>query len=84
MFWAFYTLKRNLLDRNLCVIIGRPFTIPDEAIHTPLRELSEGVGGSRAPALHLIKHRRLESEMLETRNRHRTARRSTSLLGGTA
>ncbi|KAK1962331.1 hypothetical protein LY78DRAFT_705865 [Colletotrichum sublineola] len=63
LFWAFYTL-----ERNLCVIIGRPFSIPDEAIYTPLPELSEGVGGSRALALHLIKHRRLESEIHVTLN----------------
>ncbi|KAK1993330.1 hypothetical protein LX36DRAFT_258148 [Colletotrichum falcatum] len=65
LFWAFYTL-----ERNLCVIIGRPFSIPDEAIHTPLPELSEdgGGGGSRALALHLIKHRRLESEIHATLN----------------
>ncbi|KAK2038868.1 hypothetical protein LZ31DRAFT_579274 [Colletotrichum somersetense] len=63
LFWAFYTL-----ERNLCVIIGRPFSIPDEAIHTPLPELSEDDGASRALALHLIKHRRLESEIHVTLN----------------
>ncbi|WQF87035.1 hypothetical protein CDEST_12049 [Colletotrichum destructivum] len=69
LFWALYTM-----ERNLCVIIGRPFSIPDEAIHTPLPDLAAGDGdgggggGSRALALHLIKHRRLESEIYVTLN----------------
>lgn len=62
LFWAFYTL-----ERNLCVVVGRPFSIPDEAIHTPLPELAEDED-SRAMALHLIKHRRLESEIYTTLN----------------
>ncbi|KAJ0124485.1 transcription factor [Diaporthe amygdali] len=62
LFWALYTL-----ERNLCVIVGRPFSIPDEAIHTPLPDLAEA-DGSRALALHLIKHRRLESEIYTTLN----------------
>lgn len=62
LFWAWYTL-----ERNLCVVVGRPFSIPDEAIHTPLPELAEG-DGNRALALHLIKHRRLESEIYTTLN----------------
>ncbi|KAG8167892.1 hypothetical protein KVR01_003581 [Diaporthe batatas] len=62
LFWGFYTL-----ERNLCVVVGRPFSIPDEAIHTPLPELAEGED-SRAMALHLIKHRRLESEIYTTIN----------------
>ncbi|KAM0332525.1 hypothetical protein ACHAQA_002808 [Verticillium albo-atrum] len=37
LFWALYTS-----ERNLCVILGRPFSIPDEAIETPLPELPEG------------------------------------------
>lgn len=60
LFWAFYTL-----ERNLCVVVGRPFSIPDEAIHTPLPELTDD-DVSRAMALHLIKHRRLESEIYTT------------------
>lgn len=62
LFWACYTL-----ERNLCVVVGRPFSIPDEAIHTSLPELAEG-DESRALALHLIKHRRLESEIYTTLN----------------
>ncbi|TEA20325.1 Positive regulator of purine utilization [Colletotrichum sidae] len=62
LFWALYTM-----ERNLCVIVGRPFAIPDEAIHTPLPELSEG-DTDRAAALHLIKHRILESEIYATLN----------------
>lgn len=31
LFWATYTF-----DRNLCVVLERPFSIPDEAIETPL------------------------------------------------
>lgn len=62
LFWACYTL-----ERNLCVVVGRPFSIPDEAIHTPLPELAEG-DGSRALALHLIKHRKFESEIYTTLN----------------
>lgn len=62
LFWACYTL-----ERNLCVVVGRPFSIPDEAIHTALPELAEG-DGSRALALHLIKHRKLESEIYTTLN----------------
>lgn len=62
LFWAWYTL-----ERNLCVVVGRPFSIPDEAIHTPLPELAEG-DGNRALALHLVKHRRLESEIYTTLN----------------
>lgn len=60
LFWALYTS-----ERNLCVIIGRPFSIPDEAIQTPLPDLSEGDSG-RAIALHLITHRLYESEMYTT------------------
>jgi transcription factor-like protein len=60
LFWALYTS-----DRNLCVIIGRPFSIPDEAIQTPLPDLPGG-SSERAPALHLIKHRLFESEIYTT------------------
>ncbi|GKT58174.1 transcription factor [Colletotrichum tofieldiae] len=62
LFWALYTM-----ERNLCVIVGRPFSIPDEVIYTPLPDLPED-DGSRALALHLIKHRRLESEIHVTLN----------------
>ncbi|TDZ24689.1 Positive regulator of purine utilization [Colletotrichum orbiculare MAFF 240422] len=60
LFWALYTM-----ERNLCVIVGRPFAIPAEAIHTSLPELSES-DTDRAAALHLIKHRILESEIYAT------------------
>ncbi|KAI7785818.1 Positive regulator of purine utilization [Diaporthe eres] len=62
LLWAWYTL-----ERNLCVVVGRPFSIPDEAIHMPLPELAEG-DGNRALALHLVKHRRLQSEIYTTLN----------------
>ncbi|KAH6687190.1 fungal-specific transcription factor domain-containing protein [Plectosphaerella plurivora] len=60
LFWALYTS-----DRNLCVIIGRPFSIPDEAIQTALPDLPDG-NPDRALALHLIKHRLFESEIYTT------------------
>jgi hypothetical protein len=64
LFWALYTC-----ERNLCVIIRRPFSIPDEAIRTPLptpRLEPLGDHAGRAAALHLIRYRIIESEIYTT------------------
>lgn len=60
LFWSVYTY-----ERNLCVILGRPFSIPDEAIHTALPTVQD-TDTRRVYALHLIKSRRLESEAYTT------------------
>ena len=60
LFWSIY-----VFERNLCVIIGRPSSIPDAAIQTPLPIAPEN-DPRRAVALHLIKCRLLESEMHDT------------------
>lgn len=57
LFWATY-----MFERNLCVIIGRPFSIPDSAIETALPAVDTS-DPRRVMALHLIKFRRLESEI---------------------
>jgi hypothetical protein len=62
LFWLTY-----MFERNLCVIIDRPFSIPDEAIETLLPDHMNG-GSNHALALHLIKCRRLESEIHTTLN----------------
>lgn len=62
LFWSTY-----VFERNLCVIIGRPFSIPDEAIRTLLPTVADDEP-RRLLALHLIKCRRLESEMHTTLN----------------
>lgn len=62
LFWSTY-----VLERNLCVIIGRPFSIPDEAIKTPLPAATEGEP-RRLLALHQIKVRHFESEIHTTLN----------------
>lgn len=62
LFWSLYTF-----ERNLCVIIGRPFSIPDEAIDTPLPAASAN-DTQRALSIHLLKLRRLESEIYATLN----------------
>ncbi|KAJ5390441.1 fungal-specific transcription factor domain-containing protein [Penicillium cataractarum] len=67
LFWTMYTF-----ERNLCVIIGRPFSIPDGAIETPLPVQDP----QRALAIHLLKYRLLESEIysiLNERQYHRTS-----------
>lgn len=61
--WLFWTMY--ILERNLCVITGRPFSIPDEAISTPLPVPPEN-NSLRTVAIHLIKLRRLESETYTT------------------
>ncbi|KAF2129692.1 hypothetical protein P153DRAFT_340820 [Dothidotthia symphoricarpi CBS 119687] len=58
IFWATYTF-----ERNLCAVLGRPVSIPDEAIFVSLPANS---GPSRvALAVHLIKFRRFESEIMQ-------------------
>jgi hypothetical protein len=72
LFWATYTF-----ERNLCAVLGRPVSIPDEAISVPLPAgvdeeniTEDGIIQSTGPsrvglAVHLIKFRRLESEILQ-------------------
>ncbi|RSL71570.1 hypothetical protein CEP54_001342 [Fusarium duplospermum] len=60
LFWATYTF-----ERNLCVILGRPFSIADEAIETPLPPEPQD-DPRRGQALHLLKERRFESEIYTT------------------
>lgn len=62
LFWSTY-----VLERNLCVIIGRPFSIPDGAIKIPLPTATEDEP-RRLLALHQIKVRQFESEMYTTLN----------------
>ena len=61
--WLFWTTY--VFERNLCVIIGRPFSIPDEAIETPLPDASPD-DPRRLLAIHFIRVRRLESELYIT------------------
>ncbi|KAH7140212.1 fungal-specific transcription factor domain-containing protein [Dactylonectria estremocensis] len=62
LFWSTYTF-----ERNLCAILGRPFSIPDEAIETAL-PMPPSDEPERALAVHLIKSRQLESEIYTTLN----------------
>ncbi|KAH6867460.1 fungal-specific transcription factor domain-containing protein, partial [Thelonectria olida] len=62
LFWSLYTF-----ERNLCAVIGRPFSIPDEAIETAL-PMSPLDDPQRALAVHLVKCRLLESEIYTTLN----------------
>ncbi|KAL3461622.1 fungal-specific transcription factor domain-containing protein [Aspergillus heterothallicus] len=62
IFWSLYTF-----ERNLCVILGRPFSFSDQCIETPLPvvPLEEP---HRALAVHLLRQRQLESEIHTTLN----------------
>lgn len=72
LFWATY-----FFERNLCAILGRPVSIPDEAIFVSLPAnvddeyiTEDGIlpqsGPSRkALALQLVKYRKLESEIMQ-------------------
>ncbi|KAH7166423.1 fungal-specific transcription factor domain-containing protein [Dactylonectria macrodidyma] len=62
LFWSTYTF-----ERNLCAILGRPFSIPDEAIETAL-PMPPSDEPERVLAAHLIKYRQLESEIYTTLN----------------
>ncbi|KAL2851977.1 fungal-specific transcription factor domain-containing protein [Aspergillus pseudoustus] len=62
LFWSLYTF-----ERDLCVILGRPFSFPDQCIETPL-PISPPEEQHRALAVHLLKHRLLESEIYTTLN----------------
>lgn len=64
LFWATYTF-----ERNLCSVLERPFSIPDEAIETPLPIYLPNVAPSKSLgplAIHLIRFRQLESEIYTT------------------
>ncbi|CAH0057323.1 unnamed protein product [Clonostachys solani] len=69
LFWSTY-----VLERNLCTIVGRPFSIPDESISTPLPDVPKD-NPRRQLAHHLLKCRRLESEI------HVTLRQSAPFNG---
>lgn len=62
LFWATYTF-----ERNICPVLSRPFSIPDEAIETSLPTVIPGNSeATQALATHLIKLRQLESEIYTT------------------
>lgn len=62
LFWATYTF-----ERNLCPVLSRPFSIPDEAIETSLPTVVPGpFQATQALAVHLVKVRQLESEIYTT------------------
>lgn len=72
LFWATYTF-----ERNLCSVLGRPVSIPDEAISTSLpagvdEEYITAVDTSlqadrsrTALGIHMIRYRRIESELMQ-------------------
>lgn len=62
VFWSTY-----ILETNLCVILNRPRSIPDEAIFTPLPSTS-GPESSSPLANHCILFRQLEYEIFHTLN----------------
>lgn len=62
LFWSLYTF-----ERNLCVIIGSPFSFSDEAIDTPFPSIAPD-DPQNPLAIHLLKYRRLESEIYTTLN----------------
>ncbi|KAF4446800.1 hypothetical protein F53441_9581 [Fusarium austroafricanum] len=62
VFWATY-----ILETNLCVILNRPRSIPDEAIFTPFPSTS-GPESSSPLANHCILFRQLEYEIFQTLN----------------
>lgn len=67
LFWSLYTF-----ERNLCTVVGRPFSLPDEAIETPL-PTSDPDDPERTLAVHLLKCRRMESELYTTLYQKRPA-----------
>ncbi|KAF4337156.1 positive transcriptional regulator for purine utilization [Fusarium beomiforme] len=62
VFWSTY-----ILETNLCVILNRPRSVPDEAIFTPLPSTS-GPESSSPLANHCIIFRQLEYEIFHTLN----------------
>ncbi|KAF2015621.1 hypothetical protein BU24DRAFT_408821 [Aaosphaeria arxii CBS 175.79] len=72
LFWATYTF-----ERNLCTVLGRPVSIADEAIFVSLPVdvddnyitedgiLPQPESSRKALALHLIRYRQLESEIMQ-------------------
>ncbi|KAF5675378.1 positive transcriptional regulator for purine utilization [Fusarium circinatum] len=62
VFWSTY-----ILETNLCVILNRPRSIPDEAIFTPLPS-TVGPESSSPLANHCILFRQLEYEIFHTLN----------------
>ncbi|KAK2927115.1 hypothetical protein FoTM2_012289 [Fusarium oxysporum f. sp. vasinfectum] len=62
VFWSTY-----ILETNLCVILNRPRSIPDEAIFTPLPSTS-GPESSSPLANHCVLFRQLEYEIFHTLN----------------
>lgn len=61
--WTFWTIYS--FERILCNVLNRPYSIPDEAISTPLPS-SERYELHRYHAIHFIAHRRLSSEIQQT------------------
>ncbi|TQV96650.1 hypothetical protein V2A60_002964 [Cordyceps javanica] len=59
LFWSVYSF-----ERMLCAVLGRPFSIPDEAITAPLPPIHSDAG--RSAALQLILQRRMLSEICVT------------------
>lgn len=68
LFWSLYTF-----ERNLCVVIGRPFSIPDGSIRTPL-PVASAEDGDTILAIHLLRQRILESEIFQTLNERQSPR----------
>ncbi|KAM0392007.1 hypothetical protein ACHAQC_006817 [Fusarium culmorum] len=62
VFWSNY-----ILETNLCVILNRPRSIPDEAVFTPLPSTS-GPESCSPLANHCIQFRQLEYEIYHTLN----------------
>lgn len=60
LFWTLYSY-----ERNLCVVLDRPFSIPDQVISTPLPEHVQDRSVEKV-ANHIIFYRRLESELYQT------------------
>lgn len=61
--WAFWAACS--LERILCPVLQRPFSIPEEAVNTPLPVVDDS-DSSRLTAVHFIKHRRLSAEIHQT------------------
>ncbi|KAM5378833.1 hypothetical protein ACJZ2D_004306 [Fusarium nematophilum] len=62
VFWSTY-----ILETNLCVVLNRPRSIPDEAVFTPLPS-TDGPESSSPLANHCMLFRQLEYEIFQTLN----------------